>query len=67
MQAEYPEEMVLLMHDGFVSTVQLDTKRLEEAIRNATGYDLKVSEKRIGEAEATTAGERRSKKGGGEG
>jgi hypothetical protein len=51
VQAVYPKEIVLLIHDGFVSTVQLDTARLEAVIRAETGYDLRLSEKHIGNAE----------------
>jgi hypothetical protein len=49
VQALHPEEIVLLMHDGFVSKVRLDVQRLGEVIRHATAYDLRLSEKRIGE------------------
>lgn len=43
----YPEQVILLQHDGFSSTTRLDTKRIEEAILAATGYRLKVEQKAI--------------------
>jgi hypothetical protein len=58
VQGEYPKEIVLLMHDGFVSTDQLDTKRLEEIIRDATGFDLRLSEKRIADVEGDMSRDR---------
>lgn len=43
----YPEQVILLQHDGFSSTAKLDTRRIEEAILAATGYRLKVEQKVI--------------------
>jgi hypothetical protein len=43
----YPKEVVLLQHDGFAATCQLDTKRIEAAILEATGYRLEVEQKAI--------------------
>ena len=43
----YPEKIVLLQHDGFTSTKPLDTKRIEAAMLEATGYLLKVEQKVI--------------------
>ena len=43
----YPKEIVLLQHDGFASTSPLDTKRIEAAMLEATGYTLKVEQKVI--------------------
>lgn len=43
----YPEEIVLLQHDGFTSTKLLDTERIEAAMLEATGYRLKVEQKFI--------------------
>ena len=43
----YPKEIVLLQHDGFTSTEPLDTKRIEAAMLEATGYRLKVEQKVI--------------------
>jgi len=43
----YPNEIILLQHDGFTSTSPLDTRRIEEAILKATGYRLKVEQKVI--------------------
>lgn len=43
----YPEKIVLLQHDGFTSTKPLDTKRIEAAMLDATGYLLKVEQKVI--------------------
>lgn len=43
----YPKEIVLLQHDGFTATCQLDTERIEAAMLEATGYRLKVEQKAI--------------------
>lgn len=43
----YPEQVILLQHDGFSSTTKLDTRRIEEAMLAATGYRLKVEQKVI--------------------
>jgi hypothetical protein len=43
----YPKEIVLLQHDGFTSTKPLDTKRIEAAMLEATGYRLEVEQKVI--------------------
>lgn len=43
----YPKEIVLLQHDGFAATCQLDTKRIEQAMLEATGYRLEVEQKAI--------------------
>lgn len=43
----YPDEIVLLQHDGFTSTKLLDTERIEAAMLEATGYRLKVEQKVI--------------------
>lgn len=43
----YPEQIVLLQHDGFTSTKPLDTKRIEAAMFKATGYRLTVEQKAI--------------------
>ncbi len=43
----YPEEIVLLQHDGFTATRPLDTKRIEAAMLEATGYRLEVKQKVI--------------------
>jgi len=43
----YPEEIVLLIHDGFVSTKQLDRKQITQAIRDDSGYEMDLSEKQL--------------------
>ena len=43
----YPKEIVLLQHDGFTATEPLETKRIEAAILDATGYRLEVEQKVI--------------------
>lgn len=43
----YPKEIVLLQHDGFAATCQLNTKRIEAVILEATGYRLEVEQKVI--------------------
>jgi hypothetical protein len=43
----YPDEIVLLQHDGFAATCPLDTGRIEQAMLDATGYTLKIEQKAI--------------------
>jgi len=43
----YPDDIVLLIHDGFVSTRQLDKGWIEREVKEVTGYDMKLSEKKI--------------------
>ena len=43
----YSDDIVLLMHDGFVSKRRLDIPLIEEAIYNATGLSLKMEHKQI--------------------
>jgi len=38
----YPEQIVLLQHDGFTSTTRLDSKAIKEAMFKATGYRLEM-------------------------
>ena len=40
----YRNEIVLLQHDGFTATEPLDTKRIEAAMLEATGYRLEISQ-----------------------
>jgi hypothetical protein len=39
----YPDEVVLLMHDGFVATRSLDVPLMERRMFDATGYRLTIS------------------------
>jgi len=43
----YPDDIILLVHDGFVSTRQLDKERIKKAIKGTTGYDMNLSEEQI--------------------
>jgi len=43
----YPDDIILLVHDGFVSTRQLDRERIIKAIKGTAGYDMDLSEERI--------------------
>lgn len=43
----YPNEIVLLQHDGFTATKQLDVAALQQAIKVATGYALKLEEELV--------------------
>ena len=43
----YPEDIVLVQHDGFVSSRKLDVADIRSAILAATGFDLSVVEKRL--------------------
>jgi hypothetical protein len=45
--AEYPDDIVLLQHDGFAATCRLDVERIERAVFDATGYRLPLEEERI--------------------
>lgn len=42
-----PEQVILLVHDGFVSRSRVKQGDLEEAIFNETGFNLKLSGQRI--------------------
>lgn len=44
---EYPQDIVLLQHDGFTSTKPLDKGRIERAILTATGYTVELSEDQV--------------------
>ena len=43
----HPGEIVLVQHDGFTATKQLDKAALEQAISAATGYALRLEEKPV--------------------
>jgi len=43
----YPDDIILLVHDGFVSTRPLDKGIIEKAIKGTTGYDMDLSEEQI--------------------
>ena len=43
----YPDEILLLQHDGFASSVRLDIGRMVLAIKEATGYQMQIEEDRI--------------------
>lgn len=43
----YPDDIVLLQHDGFAATTRLDDKAIMEAVFQATGYRLELEEARI--------------------
>jgi hypothetical protein len=43
----YPQEIVLVQHDGFAAEQRLDCGAIEQAAATATGYGFKVEEKRI--------------------
>jgi len=40
----YPDDIILLLHDGFVSTSKLDKGRIEKKVKEITGYDMELSE-----------------------
>lgn len=44
---EYWESIILLMHDGFVSTKILDIPRIENIIEQKTGYKMKLEMKEL--------------------
>jgi hypothetical protein len=43
----YPEEIVLVQHDGFAAQCRLDTAAIEATVLTATGYTMKIEEDRI--------------------
>lgn len=43
----YPIDVVLLMHDGFITTRPVDMVSLEAAVREITGYDLVLTGEQI--------------------
>jgi len=43
----YPDDIVLLLHDGFISTRQLNKEHIKKAIKDTTGYDMDLSEERL--------------------
>jgi hypothetical protein len=43
----YPDNIVLLQHDGFASTSQLDSQAIIDAVFKATGYSLHLEESRL--------------------
>jgi hypothetical protein len=43
----FPEDIILVQHDGFVSATRLDVNVLSEAIFEATGYRLELEERQL--------------------
>lgn len=43
----YPSEIVLVQHDGFAATAQLNGQAISEAVFEATGYRLELEESQI--------------------
>lgn len=43
----YTDEILLLQHDGFASSVRLDAKKIKQTIYEATGYSMDVEEAQI--------------------
>jgi len=43
----YPDDIILLLHDGFVSTRQLDREWIEREVKEVTEYDMELSEAQI--------------------
>ncbi len=43
----YPDNIVLLQHDGFAATTRLDVQAIEKAVFDATGYRLELEEELI--------------------
>jgi len=40
----YPDDIVVPVHDGFISRSQLNVRQIEHVIKAATGYDMRISE-----------------------
>jgi hypothetical protein len=47
IRKQYPDELMLLQHDGFASLVQLNVELMTKAIYEATGYQMMIEVKRI--------------------
>lgn len=45
--SEYPKELVLLQHDGFVASSQLSASSISARVAEATGYLLPLEEKKV--------------------
>ena len=43
----YPQEIILLQHDGFTATKPLDVAALESAIKTATGFTLRLKPEQV--------------------
>jgi hypothetical protein len=43
----YPNDIVLLQHDGFAATKKLDSKVIMDAVKEATGYQMDLESSRI--------------------
>jgi len=43
----YPDDIILLLHDGFVSTRQLDKEWIEKEVKDITEYDMELSESQL--------------------
>ena len=43
----YPSDIVLLLHDGFVSPHRLNKEKIRQAVKVHTGYDIALSEERL--------------------
>jgi hypothetical protein len=43
----YGDKILLLQHDGFASSVKLDTSKMKQAILTATGYTMAIEESKI--------------------
>ena len=43
----HPDDIVLLQHDGFTATKELDTEAIEQAVFKATGYQMTLEVERI--------------------
>nr|MDQ3057608.1 hypothetical protein [Pseudomonadota bacterium] len=43
----YPQEIVLVQHDGFAARHRLDTKAIEATVLEATSYTMRIEEVRI--------------------
>jgi len=53
---QHGEEILLCMHDGWVSRRRLDLKKLKRIIYAATSFELEIEEQRLPKYHATTEG-----------
>ena len=55
--AHYGEDILLCMHDGWVSRHRLDCDQLKNLIKSATGFKLEIEEKQLPKYQPTSEGD----------
>jgi hypothetical protein len=44
----FPTDIVVPVHDGFISRSRLDARQIEQIIKSNTGYDMRIAERILG-------------------